>query len=226
MGGQTSQKYREFTSSAEAQEWAFLHYADLLNIDRASEMFYTISTYTGSWYKALNGFLRVLPPYGTDDFAKINYSGYEDHLHDIKVIFGELIRHSLPENIVVFRFTKIRDLLNCSNSRFLHRGSYLSDKAFLSTTLVKDNLKEFSKMHRCTCLLKIFLPKGFPGAYVTFVEDQKLLNEQEFLLPPNVTFEITKIHLLSFPVLIECKAVSHKLMKCKGITVDRGRSWL
>lgn len=156
----------------------------------------------------VNEFLRGLPPYGTEDFAKIDCSGYEDHFHDVKIILDELNRHSLPENIVVYRFTKISDLLKCCNSRFPRRGSRLSDKAFFSTTLVKNNLKEFSKMHCCTCLLKLYLPKGFPGAYVSFEEDQKRLNEQEFLIPPNVAFKITRIHLFSFPTLIECEAIS------------------
>ncbi len=67
---------------------------------------------------------------------------------------------------------------------------HFADKAFFSTTLVKDLLKSFISKKHYNCILKLYLPQSLHGAYVSFKDELSLLNEQEILLPCNTEFEI------------------------------------
>jgi len=62
----------------------------------------------------------------------------------------------------------------------------------MSTTLVLGLLKEFAKKHRYNCVLKLYLPKGTKEAYIRF--NNSILNEHEFLIPPNLTFRLIMKH--------------------------------
>lgn len=202
----TSCGYRKFHTAAEAEKWAGVHYAELLSLSPEDELHKLIFSYTGSWYKCLNRLLRACPPLDSPDFDRINFDKYKDEKQEILKLNNVLNRYSLPENIIVYRFTHLGDVLKMTGKRILRKGLCFSDKAFVSTTLVKELLEQFSRGNRCTCVLKICLPKGMPGAYVSFKEDKTLLNEQEYLLPPNVRMEITKIHCFTWPIQIDCFA--------------------
>lgn len=199
--------YREFQSSEEAEQWALEHYADLLKLNPESDLYKTIFSYTGSWFSVLNRLLRSCPPINSEDFSRIDFSEYADEIDAINTINDTLHRYSLPENTVAYRFTHRSDITGLCRTRILRKGLKFADKAFLSTTLVRKLLEPFGKEHRCNCVLKLYLPKGLPGAYVSFKTDKTRLNEQEFLLPPNVRFQIIKIHAFTFPTIIECKAI-------------------
>ena len=198
--------YREFHSVEEANEWADTHYAELLDISQEDELYKLILFYTGSWYKSLNQLLRICPPLGTTDFDSLNFDEYEDEKKEIIKINRVLNHYSLPENIIVHRYTHLRYILKMTGRHILRKGCSFSDRAFLSTTLVKDQLKDFARKYRCDCVLRIGLPEGMHGACVNFEENRKHLNEPEFLLPPNTKLKITKIHLFTWPVQIDCVA--------------------
>lgn len=206
----TSCGYREFQTAEEAEEWADTHYADLLSMNPEDELYRIISYYTGSWYKCLNELLRVCPPLDSPAFERINFAEREDEKQEILKINSVLNRYSLPENIIVYRYTHLRDLIKMTCKYIPRNGLCFSDKAFVSTTLVKGLLEQFSRENRCTCVLKICLPKGMSGAYVSFKTDKTLLNEQEFLLPPNIKMKITKIHCFTWPIQIDCLALLDK----------------
>lgn len=201
-------KYREFHSCVEAEEWAMEHYAKLMTLSPESQVYKTISYYTGSEYKILNELLRIMPPCGTPAFDKIDPGEYQEECEEIHLIADTLSEFALPESIVTFRFTHNKGIRKLCGKAIPRRGMVFADKAFLSTTLLRDQLVEFGKETHCNCILKMFLPKGLPGAYVSFKDERSCLNEQEFLLPPNVRFEITKVHRLSFPMMIECIALN------------------
>ena len=57
------------------------------------------------------------------------------------------------------------------------------------------------------CLLKIYLPKGFPGAYISEYREEDRLDENEYLLPAGTRLKIIKKHILSCPLMIECEPV-------------------
>ncbi len=200
-------EYREFYTREEAELWAEQYYGDILGLARDSRLYHEISTYTGSWYKATNQVLRAMPPYGTPQYGAVNTNGQETVLETITIIADALNAHSLPENIIAYRYLHLKDMFKMCGTLFLRRGITFADKAFVSTGIVKGQLEKFRKENSCTCLLKLYLPKGTTGAYVSFEEDRHLLNEQEFLLPPCIHFKILKVNLFSFPLMIECIAL-------------------
>lgn len=204
---QETTQYREFTSANDAELWAWQHYADLLNLDPESEEYKLIFWYTGNWYKALNRLMRVCPPVGTDAFDKVDVGEYAEEKEQILMLNSILQNYTLPEPIVVYRFAHLRNIAKMAGVHILRKKQCFSDKAFVSTTLVKNLLVPFGKEHRCSCVLKMYLPRGLPGAYVSFKTDKTCLNEQEILLPPNIIFQITKIHLFTWPMQIDCKVV-------------------
>lgn len=201
------EQYREFNTPEEVQNWIVEHYPDILNIDPKSHLYKIIFFYTGNSYKILNHLLRVCPPIGSLEYKKIDFDDYTEEANEISIINDFLYSHTLIENIVAYRFTHLSVVKKLCNSKFLHKGLCFSDKAFFSTTLVRELLGDFSKDHRCSCVLKLYLQKGIHGAYVSLKSDQTQLNEQEFLLPPNTKFEIIKVHYFKYPMLIECKVI-------------------
>lgn len=199
--------YREFFSADEAEEWAWKYYADFLNMKPESELYQLIFAYTGSWYKGLNRLLRSCPPLGTLEFERLNFGDFVDEKRVILEIYNVLQQYHLPEDIVVYRFTHLRDVIKMVEDPILRKGLHFSDKAFFSTTLVKEMLEPFGREHGCNCVLKLHLPKGLHGAYVSLKSDTSQLDEQEFLLPPNTKIEIIKVHCFTYPVQIDCIAI-------------------
>lgn len=120
-----------------------------------------------------------------------------------------LASYSLPENITVYRYTKRKWFKLFFINRKAKKGAEFSDKAFISTTLVSDSLRSFAKEHQYDCLLKLHLPQGTNGVYVEFDKDFSCLKENEFVLPPNLTFTVVKHSLHWFTHIFECE-LGHK----------------
>ena len=202
--------YREFSNTDEAERWAWEHYSDLLNLAPESEQYKLIFSYTGSWYKELNQLMRECPEIGSDAFDEVDFGDHAEEKAEIVALTSILQNYSLPEPIVVHRFAHLSDIVKMSGVRVLHKGVHFSDKAFVSTTLIEKQLVSFREENGCSCVLKIYLPKGLHGAYVSFKTNKTLLNEQEFLLPPNVPMKIIKIHYFTWPIQIDCVALSNE----------------
>lgn len=200
--------YREFRDEAEVEAWAWEHYAGLLSMPRDSKLYQDISAYTGSLFTPVNGLMRAIPPYGTPGFFECDPGDFQMAYDAIPGIVDALNQYETPENIVAYRFTHLKVMRGLCRTRWLRSGLIFSDKAFFSTTLLRKQLVQFGKEHRCNCVLKLYLPKGTYGAYVSFKEEWSLLREYEFLLPPNMKFKIVKVCAFTHPVLIECAALS------------------
>ena len=203
------QTYKELRSSGEADTWAQTYFSDILTLDQDSLAFRSLYFYTGSMSKKWNAVLRRSPSIESVDFEK--YAGREfssdgEQITKIKEVNSILRQHSMPENIVVYRYTQRQDLRQLCSVKWLKRGLCFTDKGFVSTTLVRELLLPFAKKRRHNCLLKLYLPKGLQGAYVSPPHSKTKLNEQEILLPPNTQFEIRKIHRSPFCMTIECTA--------------------
>ncbi|MDE6748257.1 MAG: ADP-ribosyltransferase [Lachnospiraceae bacterium] len=201
------QVYREFYCIEETEMWARKYYADLLALPKENELHKMISYYTGSYYKWYNKLLRDYLPIDSDRFRAIDSADIRDDIKEIQKIIEVLCKHSLPENIIAYRFTHKKDIRSLCNGSTIHVGSEFSDKAFYSTTLICSLLNDFRRQNHCNCLLKLYLPKGLPGAYVSLDKEWSCLDEQEFLLPPNIKFKILKIHHFTYPLQIECMAI-------------------
>lgn len=189
------------------EAWAWEHYANLLNMPRDSKVYQDISAYTGSLFTPVNRLMRALPPYGTPDFFKYDPGDFQMAYDAIPGIVDTLTQYEIPENIVAYRFTHLKVMRGLCGARWLRSGLIFSDKAFFSTTLLQEQLVQFGKDDRCNCVLKLYLPKGTHGAYVSFKEDWSLLREYEFLLPPNMKFKIVKVWAFRYPIMIECVAL-------------------
>lgn len=203
------QMYKELRNSDEATTWANTYFSDILALDENNSVFKSLYYYTGSMSRKWNAVLRRSPSIESSDFEK--YAGREfssdgEQIRRIKEVNSILRQHTIPENIVVYRYTYRKDLRQLCSAKSLKKGLCFTDKGFVSTTLVRELLLPFAKKRRHNCLLKLYLPKGLQGAYVSPPHSKTKLNEQEILLPPNTQFEIRKIHRSLFCTTIECTA--------------------
>ena len=201
------QLYKELQSSAEATEWAERCFADVLHMSLDDPLCRSIRSYTGSCSENWNALLRRAFPIEQNRFSQNTIEFFGTELDEIKAINQFLHQNKISENIVVFRYTKLKDVQSMCGKKVLRSKMRFSDKAFFSTTLVKSLLRNFICEKRYNCVLKLFLPQGLSGAYVSFKDEKSVLDEQEILLPCNTTFEILKVHWFRFPILIECKAI-------------------
>lgn len=199
--------YREFHGEAEVENWAWAHYGDLLGMSPKSKLYEDIFAYTGSLSTPINRLLRHAPPYGTPEFFKYDPGDFQFAYEVIPGIAEALNRHRTPEAIVAYRFTQLKAMKQLCGTKRFRSGLLFSDKAFFSTTLLRKRLLQLGKEHRCNCVLKLYLPKGTHGAYVSFKDKRDLLREYEFLLPPNTKFEIAKVWTFTYPRVIECVAL-------------------
>ena len=192
-------EYREFHTAGEVEQWAEIHYSDLCGEQRKNNPDYErLFFYGGSCYKWYNKALR----YGW------GYS--EDTMREVQQLIDILNKYELPEPVVAYRYTHKQDVkLLCLGKR-PQPGMRFADKGFFSTSLVKSSLDIFKKKYGCNCLLKLYLPKGIHGSYISLKGTISLLNEQELLLQRNTEFEIIKIHRFRIPMVIECKAIISK----------------
>jgi len=198
--------FREFRTDDEAIEWAMHYFGTWVkdiqankNNEDENSIASLLYGYTGCMNILYNKYLRG---YNVFDEEEI-----EEYSKNTKIIAKEISKLELQENIIVYRYThkNLFKLLFESSKPMI--GKTFTDKGFMSTTLVADLLKKFAKEHRYNCVLKLYLPKGTKGAYISF--KNSLLNEQEFLLPPNSKFIlIRKYFSLKYGRVYECKLVS------------------
>lgn len=204
------QHYKEFQTSDEADVWALANYADILTPSEDNPAYMSVFYYTGSMSRKWNSVLRRHPSIESGEFEKSaagEFCSDGEQICRIKEVNTVLRQHTIPENVVVYRYTHKKVLKQLCFPKKIKRLVHFSDKGFFSTTLVKELLVDFADKHDCNCLLKIYLPAGLQGAYVSLKNSLSKLNEQEILLPPNTEFEIVKIHRFTRPLMVECKAI-------------------
>lgn len=204
-----NQFYKEFESSDEGNNWGWKYFGDVLTPNE-NPAFESVFFYTGSMSRKWNKILRRNPSIESGQFentAKSEFVGDTDQIRRIIEVNSLLQNHNIPENIVVYRYTDKKVVKKLCSTHILREGMHFKDKGFLSTTLVSDLLLGFAQKHSCNCLMKIYVPKGTRGAYVSIKHPLAKLNEQEILLAPNLQIEIVKVHRFSHPFLIECKIV-------------------
>lgn len=199
--------FREFHTDKAAYEWGMDYFGSWIkdiqsakDNDNANEISHLLYAYTGNMNIPYNQFLR--------GYNRFDEEQIEDYSMDTAIISKEICKFALQKNIVVYRYTHKNLFRKLFESSKLKIGKTFTDKGFMSTTLVPDLLKEFAKNRRYNCILKLYLPKGTKGAYIKF--DNSLLNEHEFLLPPNTTFKLVrrKFSVKYFRWIYECELVS------------------
>lgn len=197
--------YKQFQTEQEALCWVTKYYRAWLNYiqeyknakkpDNAAQLLYD---YTGGMNIPYNQYLRKM-----NELKKENVEQYS---RDIDIITKEISKFSLLENIVVYRYTSTGFFKTMFLSPKLQVGKTYTDPGFMSTTLVCNLLQAFAAKRKYNCLLKLYLPKGTKGAYVKF--DDSLLNEEEFLLPPNTTFRVIRKYFdFKYHRVYECEVL-------------------
>lgn len=173
------------------KQWAKENYGQWLEKIQITQYSYSsknvsdlLSGYSGNMDRVYNQMLR-----GKIKFPK---SQSKELIENINIMNNEILNLQLKENIIVWRWTSKKEFKFLFESNKIKKGDTFTDKAFMSTTLVADLLKDFAKSRKYNCLLKLYLNKGTKGAYIDFYDKYHMLNECEFLLPIKTSFVLKK----------------------------------
>lgn len=158
----------------EAKEWAYRRYKDI-HIDKNVE-------------EAIYNYCKQDEPRA--NYVLRNNEKDNEIMKEIKLLNEFLTKYSLNENIVVFRLLNFNPFEN---------GISFTEKGFMSTSLVK---KDILLSHETDYRLKIYLPEGTKGFYVNFISSR--IDEQEFLLPKEVTINYLNEYKSGDKLEIEC----------------------
>ncbi|MGG1140458.1 ADP-ribosyltransferase [Bacillus mycoides] len=182
-----------------ALQWAkenLKGYAEKLNAAEKAE----IDFYTTSNYSTINSYLR--------DSEGSKYQDKEGLKKRIDLISSGLQKLSLPTDIVVYRRTGTDTFKPDPNNPILkfdfnnpkdiesfkkqYEGSLNEEKAFLSTSLVRDPDLYGSFMQK-RILMRITLPKGTHAGFLPALELGTYQGENEMLLDHGYQYKIDKI---------------------------------
>ena len=170
-------EHREFHTSKEANSWGEKHYKEWSESYKKNDFQLdavfpdaenkVIECYCGFSYRDMNRILRY-PNCNAEPKYKIM-----NQLLAMNIMWAP----RLPENIVVYRGVPISFVNELHQP--LNQNGWVCEKGFLSTSLIST----IEMDHGYDALLRIYLSKGIPGAYVSCVTDR---SEHEFLSVPNI----------------------------------------
>lgn len=165
-------KFMEFETPEGLSEWAFSVYKqdllDKFDLNKVS-LDSPLANYTNSFSHQINDALRR-------DILKGSRFKYE-------YLQADLLQCIVPENIVAYRYLDWKELLLW----WLHTlfSSKYTNCGFVSTTLLPEDFNGQAK--RNGFLIKIFVPKGTRGMYITDLNEASVV-EYEFLIPHHSRF--------------------------------------
>lgn len=185
------QTFKEFFAEDEAKKWAKENYGDWLDKIQITKYNHS-SKYVGDLLSGYSGSMNG--KYNTMLRGEIKYNNRDTKIYtqNINIINDAISKLKLKENIKVWRWTSKNEFEKLFKNAKIKKGDTFTDKAFMSTTLVADLLRDFAKNKKYDCLLRLYLPKGTKGAYIDFYDKYHMLNECEFLLPTNTSFVLKK----------------------------------
>lgn len=177
-----SNKYKKFFFECTADKWLNLYRSEFPQKANTDETFWkALSIYTGSGNGPINQHLRCQNPIYKSDYL----------YPYLQSLLARLPEYHIPDNIVVYRFINSKHLKKMCPAWPPHKGMIISDKAFLSTTLLRHGVDSYKKGRGLDVTLIISIPCGTAGTYVGYAATS--LHEFEILLPPEV-----KLHIDSF----------------------------
>jgi len=178
--------FYEFLTSDEAMEWGRKHYGAWAEAYKRSETTLdnvlkgvvksSAKFYSGYTYRQMNALLRGMG--GEREVDEIY--NVMNHTLALAISFAPRV----PENIVVYRGVRrfFVEELKKAKKKYMkdpcNNHGWVSEKGFLSTSLIS-----YIEMdHGYDDLLRIYLPKGTPGAYIPLIAGRA---EHELLMLPN-----------------------------------------
>ena len=180
--------FKVFDSAQEIESWTTSSFPDFYKMSYKETLTSSINIrkavygYAGNCHIAVNQYLRGIDSNLTNPTKLI-----------IDNINGAMEVNCTPDNIVVYRTDDFKGLLCKSNNKKIRVGGFLSDPAFLSTTLLKNNRIKWAE-HQNICervLLIIELPKGTKCISASNISAAS--SEYELILKSNSEIEVLDI---------------------------------
>lgn len=173
-------QYKHFYSHNEADLWVKEHNSHFPSDSDNDKIFLkALEYYTASGNPLINNHLRYHLPLETDDFI---------YPYATQMI-NRLPSYHIPDNIIVYRYISIGLMKEMCSSHPPKRGTILTDKGFMSTTLVRESINAYRHSNRSLkILLEISVPIGTKGTYVGHLKN--MLHEYEVILAPNTQLRI------------------------------------
>lgn len=168
-------QYRSFSSPKEVEAWISRTYSklELQDLTRESNPDSPLFDYKGNAYKVINTMLRN--------------GSMQSQDYDISGLQTLLKSKTIPENIQVYRYVDLRELLT------LHWHTVCGKEylypSFLSTTLLKD-FYSMDNIKRCKFAIMLLVMKGSHGTYIPEINPD--LPEYEILLPYHI--KLKRLH--------------------------------
>lgn len=190
-------KELDFTNTRD-DSWAKDSYKDIITKLNADQIA-AINGYVGQDYKELNSYLRtnVVPP-GKTESDLLNQSRLISEALSVKPISDDMILYRrvggqmFGYNGPVTLDKPAGGETKVNVDDFINKwsGKEYLDKAFMSTTLFSENMSPFAKG---TFILRLHVPAGTKGAYLTQKDFSVPGGESEFLLDKNTKLKFNKI---------------------------------
>lgn len=175
--------YRSFSTKEEAKEWGNKYYGKW-SVEYKTNLFNLEQIFKSYGYRAIEEYCGY-------DYKNINPILWEERLDNASDLYKLKINTMLisialaprvPENIVVYRGVLKSFIKELKSDR--KKDFWTRNKGFLSTSLISN----FELDHGYEAILRIYLPKGTYGAYVTNVSGRP--QEQEMLFLPNAYLKL------------------------------------
>ncbi|WP_242870028.1 ADP-ribosyltransferase [Tindallia californiensis] len=177
-------QYIEFKNEKEARDWGMRHYskwADTYkkmmelagNTIKNNLCTAPIECYCGYSYRQINDYLR-------------NGADSDEHLYREMADILSIILCSAPRipcDVILYRLVSDEFIGNLIEENKRDRPTPIQEKGFMSTSLIKDIVKQSEAYASENNLLKIYVKKETIGVYVNSVT---IRNEEEMLLFPNM----------------------------------------
>lgn len=190
-------KYKQFKMEKEVKQWVqeYSGYFPKLT-DSDTDFLMALYFYTASENVPINRHLRE-----DNTLLEVGDMAY----YDLKSMLQKLPFYHIPDNVTVYRYIN-RGLLKqmCPNWP-PHKGMIISDKGFMSTTLLRHGVDQYLEGRHSNVLLKISIPEGSRGTYVGLTDT---LHEHEIILVPNTKIRIDSF-CLPFQKEYKCTVISH-----------------
>lgn len=176
-------KYRKFETKEDADQWVEEYKAYFPKMsDSDTDFLQAIYFYTASANVPINRHLR-------EDNTLLD----EDDTTLFPMLHSMLVKlpyYHIPDNIIVFRYINKGLLKQMCPNWPLRKGMIISDKSFLSTTLLRHGVDDYLEERNAKVLLEIAIPAGTRGTYVGLADT---MPEYEVILVPNVKLRIDNI---------------------------------
>ena len=201
FGGMTKNEIQQKLATAEGEEFETVNKLFLEGMEYDTHM----SGYSGEAFQYVNNALRY------NKFSTVkNVAGDGAWSKDVKQMVNDMkhdVSHELPEEVCLTRHGDLGGLAcmfgldynSVSSAEELFdklgklpdNGFLIRDKAFLSTTLIKDGVAQ-GGFRQAQVEFRILAPKGTKGLYIESLS-QYPETEQEMLLDAGTIFRVTKL---------------------------------